>query len=147
MSRNWKNIPLPEVHLTFLVIGLALHFIKPIPILRTALIGKILAFPLIGTGLFIAGWAVREVRHMDIQSPSKVVTSGPYGFSRHPMYLGWTSLILGIAFLANTFWLILFLPIVVAITHYFVILNEENYMERKYIQEYLRYHTKIRRYL
>ena len=88
MSRNWKNIPLPEVHLTFLVIGLALHFIKPIPILRAALISKILAFPLIGTGLFIAGWAVREVRHMDIQSPSKVVTSGPYAFSRHPMYLG-----------------------------------------------------------
>lgn len=147
MSRNWKNIPLPEVHLTFLVIGLALHFIKPIPILRAALISKILAFPLIGTGLFIAGWAVREVRHMDIQSPSKVVTSGPYAFSRHPMYLGWTSLFLGIAFLANTFWLILFLPIVVAITHYFVILNEENYMERKFGQEYLRYHTKIRRYL
>ena len=144
---NWKNFPLPEYHLAFLVIGLIIHRFKPTIFLRNRSLGKILFFPLVIVGLLIIGWAVRESREMEIQSPTKVITSGPYAYSRNPMYLAWTLVFLSIALLQNTLWLALFLPAVIAVTHYFVILKEEDYLEKEFGQEYSHYRKRVHRYL
>lgn len=76
-----------------------------------------------------------------------LVTTGPYRFTRNPMYLGFTLLYAGAALWTNAFWPLLFLPIVLVVMHYGVIKREEAYMVRKFGDEYRRYCERVRRWL
>ena len=76
-----------------------------------------------------------------------LVTTGPFRFTRNPMYLGFTFLYLGVSFWMNAAWPMLFLPIVLTVMHYGVIVREESYMTRTFGEEYSRYRARVRRWL
>lgn len=80
-------------------------------------------------GILFVWWAVWVAAKMNIASPTKVLDDGPYAYSRNPMYLGWTLMIFGIAFIMNNLWILLILFFVVIYTHYFVILKEELFLK------------------
>lgn len=46
---------------------------------------------------------------MDIEEPDRVLNNGPYAFSRHPMYVGWTLMYLGATLVSNAAWPLAFL--------------------------------------
>ncbi len=79
--------------------------------------------------------------------PTALVTTGPFRFSRSPMYLGVTCLLLGIALLVGT--LPLFLaPVAFALTmNASYIPREERNLERQFGQEYMDYKNRVRRWL
>ena len=76
-----------------------------------------------------------------------IVPTGPYAFTRNPMYLSMTVLYSGIAFIFNATWPIIFLPAVLFVIHYGVINREERYLERKFGEEYISYRAKVRRWI
>lgn len=76
-----------------------------------------------------------------------LVVSGPYRFSRNPMYLGFTLIYAGVALLANSAWPFVLLPVVVLVMQRFVIYREERYLERIFGDEYRAYCAKVRRWL
>ncbi|HLJ32734.1 MAG TPA: isoprenylcysteine carboxylmethyltransferase family protein, partial [Ktedonobacteraceae bacterium] len=76
-----------------------------------------------------------------------IVTEGPYRYTRNPLYLGLTLMYAGITFLANAFWAILLLPVVLVVMVYGVIKREEQYLERKFGEQYLNYKARVRRWL
>jgi protein-S-isoprenylcysteine O-methyltransferase Ste14 len=76
-----------------------------------------------------------------------MVTGGPYRLSRNPMYLGFTLLYLGAACWANSLWLLLFLPVILALMQQLVILREERYLERRFGAEYVGYRNRVRRWI
>jgi len=84
---------------------------------------------------------------LDIEAPAGILTTGPYAFSRNPMYVGWIFINLGIALVANNLWMLLFLPIVILYTHKFVILDEEQILEGQFGEQYQVYKNDVRRYL
>jgi protein-S-isoprenylcysteine O-methyltransferase Ste14 len=45
------------------------------------------------------------------------VTDGAYVLSRHPMYVAWTALLLGMAFVLRTAWLLLLMPVLAVLIH------------------------------
>ena len=53
----------------------------------------------------------------------------------------------GIAARTNALWSILVLPIALLVIQRGVIEREERYLERKFGEEYLRYKTKVRRWI
>ena len=53
----------------------------------------------------------------------------------------------GLAFLAQTAWPFLLLPIVLVVVQRGVIEREERYLERKFGNEYLSYKSRVRRWL
>ena len=76
-----------------------------------------------------------------------IVRSGPYRFSRNPIYLAYSLLLLGIALWVNSVWLLATLGVAVALMHFFVIRREEEYLERRFGLEYLRYKASVRRWV
>lgn len=76
-----------------------------------------------------------------------LVTSGPYRFTRNPMYLGMLLLYLGGSCWGNSLWPIFFLPFVLGIMQFGVILREEAYLEAQFGDAYREYRARVRRWL
>jgi protein-S-isoprenylcysteine O-methyltransferase Ste14 len=75
------------------------------------------------------------------------VTSGPYRFSRNPMYVGLTTLYLGLAAVFNLGWPVVFLPFVLWSLFALVIRREERYLASVFGDEYAVYCRNVRRWL
>jgi protein-S-isoprenylcysteine O-methyltransferase Ste14 len=147
MRLKWSNVPIPEAHLAGIIAGIILQLIFPLSINWQQWIGYLLGGLVIGSGALLAGWAVITAADLDIEAPAGILTSGPYAFSRNPMYVAWTLVNLGIALVANNLWILLSLPIVILYTHKFVILNEEQILEGQFGEQYQEYKNEVRRYL
>ncbi len=141
----------PLVFLAALVAGLALHFARPMRILRRGWLQPAIGLPLIGIAVTLFAWAFRTmgkegtgVRSTDLTTT--IVTHGPFRFSRNPIYLSFGLGLMGFATAVNTPWIILLVPIETAIISA-QIKREEDYLERKFGDEYLRYKAEVRRWL
>lgn len=146
-SLRWRNIPIPEGHLIPLLAGLALHVFYPRPLFKPPWLKHVLGWPLVLLGALLAAWAVLAVRDMDVNKPSRIIVSGPYRFSRNPMYVAWTLIYSGIGALVNSWWPFIFLPVTLIFTHYFVVRREEQQLEQAFGDEYRQYCDRVRRYL
>jgi protein-S-isoprenylcysteine O-methyltransferase Ste14 len=76
-----------------------------------------------------------------------VVASGPYRFSRNPIYLSMLLLEVGIALMVNSVWMLLAVALMFAYLSLGVIAREEDYLSRKFGDEYLRYEASVRRWI
>ena len=130
-----------------LVVGVALDVWLPLKIVELLWLKHVLGWPLLFLGSLLAAWAAISFKAMDFSQPTGIIDSGPYQFSRNPMYVAWTMLYLGTAMLVNTWWLLIFLPAVIAFTHYIVVHQEEPKLEQKFGEEYGKYRRRVRRYL
>ena len=84
----------------------------------------------------------------DARKPTTaLVTTGAFRISRNPTYLSLTLLLIGLALVFRSVWLLATAAVAVAITHWGIVLREERYLEAKFGDEYRRYATKVRRWL
>ncbi len=96
--------------------------------------------------------SAREFRKFGTPLPSSrpsttVVRTGPYRFSRNPIYLSFTLLQVGIALWAGNGWLLVLLIPTLALISGGVIDREEQYLTEKFGEDYLRYRRSVRRWL
>ena len=82
-----------------------------------------------------------------LQPATSLVTTGPFRFSRNPLYLSLTLLFAGLSLILNSLWGLIALAPVLAILHFGVILREERYLEAKFGESYRQYRTQVRRWL
>jgi protein-S-isoprenylcysteine O-methyltransferase Ste14 len=104
----------------------------------------------LGVGILIWGRGALHAAATDLDPllpTSAIVTSGPFRFSRNPLYLALTLLYFGLSVAVNTWWGIVVLVPLLIIMHRGVVLREERYLERKFGETYRRYRSKVRRYL
>lgn len=143
--------PPPLLYLSALIAGLGLQLVSPWPLAPEWLMhfmGGLLF--LLGAGLarwsFIA-MARRSTSASPRQSASALVTDGPFGFSRNPIYVAMTLLYLGVTGLAASVWPLCFLPPLLAVMQWGVILREEGYLRRSFGPAYGQYQNQVRRWL
>jgi protein-S-isoprenylcysteine O-methyltransferase Ste14 len=77
----------------------------------------------------------------------KIVRSGPYRFTRNPMYLALCLLQLGLGFILNGWIVLLFTIPLALILHFGVILREEKYLESKFGEQYVTLKRAVRRWI
>lgn len=111
-----------------------------------------------GVALIVAGLALAMSARLTFQrnsaeiypwseTHSALVTSGPFRFSRNPMYLGLHVIGLGVALVAGT-WLMWLVPVVLFVLVNFVIVPfEERSMERVFGDAYRAYQASVRRWI
>jgi protein-S-isoprenylcysteine O-methyltransferase Ste14 len=78
---------------------------------------------------------------------SRIVSHGPYRFTRNPMYLGMTLAYVGFALILNWAWPLLLLPLVLWSLIALVIRREERYLSQAFGEEYLAYRSRVRRWI
>ena len=143
--------PPPLIYFGFLILGLVINFIAPISFLPPSAT-LIVGIPLIFLGFVFGALAfvtmARAETSPDPWEPTKaIVTTGPFGSTRNPIYVSFTLIYLGVAAAMNALAALVLLPIALLIVHYGVILREEKYLERRFGEEYLRYRGQVRRWI
>lgn len=103
-------------------------------------------------GVALAGWGMATFRRAGTainphHSASRLVVTGPYRFTRNPMYVGLTIAYLGVSALLATAWPLLLLPVVLFIVFHFVIQREERYLSDAFGAEYADWRGRVRRWL
>lgn len=143
---QWANVPVPEPQVAGLFVGVVVHSLVPVRATATRRLARAVGWPLLGIGLLIVGWAVRTIGKPACRQSTGLVTTGPYAFTRNPMYVGWSALYLGIALVLNVAWLFVVFPAVVATCHRVVLLEEWS-LEAEFGDEYRAYRHEVPRYL
>jgi protein-S-isoprenylcysteine O-methyltransferase Ste14 len=148
------KIPVPWVFIITYLIGLMLHFLFSFQVFSgsTILWVKIAGAVMFVIGAILAGWSLlifrkaRTTTTPGIESV-KMITSGPYRFSRNPMYVSLTLCYIGEAGLLVQVWPLIVLPLVLAYVNWIVIPIEENLLLEVFKEEYKKYKLLVRRWL
>lgn len=145
------HIKPPHIASLFLAVSVGVHFLLPhayrrrFACLPCGVVAVVLGFALVL-------WALMLFRRSGTASSptaqaTALVTSGPFCFSRNPMYLGVVVILLGIALWVGS------LPMLIAPTGFFVFLSvlyiprEEQQLRKIFGDAYDAYTTKVRRWI
>ena len=153
----------PGVHFpppTFFVAGFLIAWLLETRVLRLRLAGggtarvvlEIAGAVVAALGLALGAWGLLTFARARTaiypnRPASRIVTHGPYRFTRNPMYVGLAFAYLGIALGLNMGWPPLLLPLVLLALGRFVIRREERYLAGAFGEEYDRYRARVRRWL
>jgi protein-S-isoprenylcysteine O-methyltransferase Ste14 len=134
------------------IAGFGLNWLFPLPFVPSSLPRVWIGLVLFLLGVFLAAWSVRTFRkaHTNVltnQSASTIVTVGPYGFSRNPIYVGMFLGLIGFAVGFNTLWFLVVLIGMFFVIRFGVVAREEIYLESKFGTRYLDYKARVRRWL
>src|SRR5581483_2429355 len=140
----------PIIFVFAILLGIALnrswplHFVpSTIRLLGSLLVAcAILLFVLSWREFSAAGTSVRGSRRI-----KAIVQTGPYRFSRNPIYLSFILLVLGLSVWLNNLWLLVTLLPAITVIALDVIPREERFLESNFRDQYLSYRANVRRWL
>jgi protein-S-isoprenylcysteine O-methyltransferase Ste14 len=111
----------------------------------------------VGSALVLAGFAIAGSSFIRFRAAgtsvrldkpaSALVETGPYRYTRNPIYLGLVVVYLGVAAVLTSIWVLLFLPLFVAYLRYGVIAYEEAYLRRRFGAAYEEFMARVPRWL
>lgn len=145
----------PLILLIVLAIAIALewvaglHFLPPMSWSGWSLYAGLL---LVVAAFALGGWALLTFAAVGTNaSPHEpalhLALSGPYRFTRNPMYLGFLLLLVGVSLIFSLEWGLILAPVLAVILHYGVVLREERYLTEKFGQPYRDFVGRTRRWL
>lgn len=147
------RFPPPLIFLGALLLGLAAG--RFVPLSSFGIERRLLVA--IGALLFVAGaaimlWAAGLFRRLGTnvrptQPTSVIATTGPYRWTRNPMYLGMALIYTAFAISLDGPVALALLPLVLIIMQTQVIAREERYLEAKFGDDYRRYRAEVRRWI
>ena len=133
------------------LVGVGLQALRPLSFVpRFA--GHWIGGCLIAAALTLGAWAVLTFRragttpdpHADVTA---FVISGPFAFSRNPMYVTNVAFQIGAAFVLDNAWILMLAPVTWLLLDRIIIAGEERYLADKYGATYDAYRQKVRRWL
>ncbi|MBN2142855.1 isoprenylcysteine carboxylmethyltransferase family protein [Candidatus Woesearchaeota archaeon] len=146
-----RKIMPPTYFMVLLALAFMVHFF--FPIMKISI--RPYNYPgwiLIAFGIIINLWADSLMKQKQTtvkphQNPSIFISSGPFRLSRHPMYLGMLSILLGTALLLGSLAPFIFPAAFIILMETLFIPTEENNMKKNFGKEYLDYKAKVRRWV
>lgn len=142
--------PMPLL-LAWAVIGFGLTHLWPIPFSSSDMVlagGKLLW----GLSALLVLWTQLEFwKHKTTDNHSRpttaVITSGPFRYSRHPVYVAFTGVMVGTAIVYESASSLLLAVVVVVAIQRFTVVKEEAYLEREFGDIYRDYKRTVRQWI
>jgi protein-S-isoprenylcysteine O-methyltransferase Ste14 len=151
--RPFLHLPVPWVFVLAFLLGVGLQFVLPLSSASSTLSGLawLAGLVLFAGGAVIAGWGLVVFHRLRTtttpgETPNRLVTSGPYRFTRNPMYLGLVLAYLGEQGMLGLVWPLLFLVLTVGYVNWFVIPVEEASLSA-FGSAYGVYRARVRRWI
>jgi len=142
--------PPPLIYLAVIGVGLVTERFFPGPALPEG--ARWLGVVVILGALALAALAAREMRRAgtairpDVASTS-LVTAGPFGRSRNPIYLALALAQIGLGLGFSSLWTAALTPVAMALVIRIVIRREESYLASRFGRSYSDYRARVRRWL
>lgn len=144
----------PMIYVAAAALAVVLNWLVPLPWIPGPL----------GEFLFAVGWlvaagalaidiaAMRAMRRarttiMPHRAADHLVAEGPFSFTRNPIYVGNTMLMIGIGLIAGIAWFLILAPLAAYATTKLAIEREERHLEARFGKRYRDYRKKVRRWL
>jgi protein-S-isoprenylcysteine O-methyltransferase Ste14 len=113
---------------------------------------QVIGVVMIAVGIALVAWGIITFSRAKTavypnQPATRIVDSGPYRFTRNPMYSGLTIAYLGVAWMLNMGWPMILLPLALVVLHHFVIAREERYLASAFGETYESYRKRVNRWL
>ena len=140
------------LQLSSVFLGLLLHAWWPFESSLLANVSRIAGPLFLGIALSIIALGYREFFKAKTtlrpdRGANALIRSGPFAYSRNPLYLAVMIMILGVGVWVNSLWIIGMLIPLFFVMSRAVIAPEEAYLESRFGQEYLDYKKSVRRWL
>lgn len=140
----------PIIFLCAILMGIALKRAWPLPFMPSAL--RLLGPLVTACAVVLFLLSYREFRRAgtSVQGSKRstaIVRTGPYRFSRNPIYLAFILLVLGLSVWLNNLWLLVTLVPAAGLMAAVVIPREERFLERNFPEQYSSYKAAVRRWL
>jgi protein-S-isoprenylcysteine O-methyltransferase Ste14 len=141
----------PLVFLLAILLGIALNRAWPLP-LRGPSTFRLLGPVVILCAVLLFVLSLREFRKAGTplrgtRRTTTIVRTGPYRFSRNPIYWSFILLVLGLSVWLNNLWLLIMLVPAIGVIAAAVIPREERFLERNFHDQYSSYKATVRRWL
>lgn len=144
----------PIIYLAAIAISIALGLLYPLPWISAPL----------SDILFAAGWllvaamvaldfsAMRTMARakttiMPNRASEHLVTTGAFSFTRNPIYLGNTLLMIGVGLITGIAWFLLLAIVAAFLTQKLAIEREERHLEARFGKRYRDYAKRVRRWI
>ncbi len=113
---------------------------------------KWIGIPLILFGIILNLWTDALFKKLKTtvkphEIPSTLITTGPFKISRHPMYIGMLSILLGASLICGTIVTLVFPIIFIILMEILFIPMEENHLQKQFGEEYFLYKKGTRRWI
>ena len=144
--------PPPLLYLVAMFIGSLLHVITSTTLYPDDYILSVLGGLVFVVSAVLARWAFLTMKTAGTsaspyESSQNLTASGPFKYSRNPIYVAMTGLYIGFALLINAIWPFVMLIPLLAIMQWGVIFREERYLYERFGKAYLNYKKNVRRWL
>lgn len=142
----------PVLWLLLLAAGIGLDHLVPLPFVPAGVPAGWVGGAVWFAGFGLAAMAIREFRRAgtDVRThtpTAAVVETGPFAFSRNPIYVGALIGLAGAAVVFDSLWVLAMLLPFGLVVRYGVVAREEAYLERKFGDAYRAYQARVRRWL
>ena len=134
------------------IVCLGLTYLRPLPFVPPAIPHIEAGLILFLLALLIIRWSVVSFRKarthiLTNQSATAIVDSGPFAYSRNPIYVALFVIMVALAIGFDSLWFLAALVVMYFVIRYGVVAREEAYLERKFGVRYLDYKNGVRRWL
>ncbi|QGM44588.1 methyltransferase family protein [Methylocystis heyeri] len=147
-----SSIPWPPLlFIAVIIAGRLLQQFFPAPLIPPEL-GHVAGALLVSLGVANDIWCAMTLRRrrttiLPHRSASALVTSGPFRYSRNPIYVSELALTLGLGLLLRSLWMVLLTPLLSLALTKLAIEPEERHLERKFGAEFQQYAARTPRWL
>ena len=136
------------ITLACLVMQVILYIMIPLEINLSMLLGLILFFG----SIVLIMWSAKELKNNDTTilpdgEPEKIVITGPFKYTRNPIYLGMTGILFATAMLMQSLSALLMPVLFLLIIENTWIPHEESKLEKKFEDDWKSYANSTRRWL
>jgi len=142
----------PLLALGCLLIGWSLGFLRPWATGLPTVVRFALCLGLLLGAAGLGAWGLITFKRQGTTpapngTASALLTSGPFGHSRNPLYLALSSLLAGLGLMLDSVWVLLLVPGLVLLLDRLVIAREEVRLRAQFGDDYLAYQQRVRRWL
>ena len=137
-----------------IALGIGLHWLVPLPWIYglAALEATAIGVTMIVAAFAIDIWAALVFRNhkttiMPHQRSARLVTRGPFRFSRNPIYVGNLMVVAGLGLVLSNLWLLVLTPVLGFALQKLAIRREERHMDALFAGQWRDYKARVRRWI